>query len=200
MKRLLITLPPIVFSTTLALVQVGCNSGVDVISKASASDGKLSSTLIDTALAATGKDLAPSLTPQTSTQTSQTEKIIEGLLTPDLPSKTFDQLKANFPKDCDFKKESREIACKNSPDITHISYAGGPDGILNVRLSKDFSCTRLHAIIQKRYGAGEDTKGGQISCGFRWVTKQLGTSIYHITITQRKNKNLTFQFGADQGP
>ena len=94
-----------------------------------------SSTKVSTAVAPmqTSHSVAipPAATPTNSADNPAVKDLLDQFIRSDIPSMTFDQVKALIPKTC-VANDDRSISCPNIPGLISISYGGGPDGIFEM--------------------------------------------------------------------
>lgn len=119
----------------------------------------------------------------------------------DLPGMTFEQVKALFPETCIGNDDDRSIFCPGVGGLISISYAGGPDGALDVVFSGGTaSCNTLKLLISHKFGRGEDAsdKDNDGACGMQWWEINPSKKIYHAHLRKLKgDEQVTFQIGSE---
>lgn len=147
-------------------------------------------------------------TPQVATPSSIVDNpaakdLLQRIVRPDLPGMTFSQVKALFPETCLANEEERSISCPGVGGLVSISYAGGPDGILDmVFLGGVASCKTLKAFISPKFGKGEDSgEDNNGVCDVKWWQINPTDSTYYATLGKSKGtEEVDLQIGAEQGP
>lgn len=127
--------------------------------------------------------------------------LLHRIVRPDLPGMTFEQVKALFPKTCIANDDDRSISCPELRGLISISYAGGPDGALDVVFSGGTaSCNTLKLLISHKFGRGEDAsdKDNDGACGMQWWEINPSKKIYHAHLRKLKgDEQVTFQIGSE---
>ena len=122
----------------------------------------------------------------------------------DLPGMSFEQVKALFPAICMANDDDRSISCPDLSGLVSISYAGGPDGILNMVFSGGMaSCKTLKMQISSKFGKGEDIsdQNNDGVCDVQWWEIDPKYKTHYANIgKQRGSDRVTLQIGAEQGP
>lgn len=122
----------------------------------------------------------------------------------DLPGMTFEQVKSLFPAICIVNDDDRSISCPNVSGLVSISYAGGPDGILNMVFSGGMaSCKTLKMQISSKFGKGEDIsdQNNDGVCDVKWWEIDPKYKTHYANIGKLSGRDhVTLQIGAEQGP
>ena len=150
------------------------------------------------------------VTPQTTHSANKVDNpavrdLLDRVVRSDIPSMTYDQVKALFPKNC-IANDDRNISCPGVDGLISIVYGGGPDGMLDMKFSGGMaSCLTLKAIISKKFGDSEDNKIDDkdinASCGAYWPKISIKNKTYHAALIKIKGDDqVSFQIGAEQGP
>lgn len=127
--------------------------------------------------------------------------LLNRVVRPDLPGMTFEQVKALFPTTCVANDDNRNIACPDVAGLVSISYAGGPDGTLDMVFTGGMaSCKMLQALIGQKLGTGEDIseqdKDGV--CDVKWWAINPKYKTYHANIGKLSRRDhVTFQIGSE---
>ena len=148
--------------------------------------------------------VTPPTSPANKVDNPAVRDLLDRVVRSDIPSMTYDQVKALFPKTC-IANDDRNISCPGVDGIISIDYSGGPDGILDMEFSGGMaSCLTLKAIISKKFGDGEDNiddKDINGGCGASWPKINIKNRTYYADLRKRKGSDqVSFQIGAEQGP
>lgn len=129
------------------------------------------------------------------------QDLLNRVVRPDLPVMAFEQVKALFPATCVANDDDRNITCPDVAGLVSISYAGGPDGTLEMVFTGGMtSCKMLQAFIEQQFGKGEDiseqNKDGV--CDVRWRGINPKNKNYHANVGKLSGRDhVVFQIGAE---
>lgn len=127
--------------------------------------------------------------------------LLNRIVRPDLPSMTYEQVKALFPATCIGNDDDRSITCPGVQGLISITYAGGPEGALDMVFSGGTaSCNTLKLLITPKLGRGDDVsdKGNDGACGMQWWEINPSKKIYHAHLRMIKgDDHVTFQIGSE---
>lgn len=146
------------------------------------------------------------ITPQAKSPTgsidnSAIKDLLNRVARSDLPGMTFEQVKALFPATCVANDDDRSITCPEVDGLVSISYAGGPDGTLDMVFTGGMtSCKLLQEVIEQKFGNGKDTSEQTRDgvCDVRWWQINPKYKTYHANIGKLSGRDhVTFQIGAE---
>lgn len=145
--------------------------------------------------------VSPYVVESVSVDTPAVKDLLNRIVRPDLPGMTFEQVKVLFPETCIGNDDDRSISCPGIGGLISISYAGGPDGALDMVFSGGTaSCNTLKLLINPKFGRGEDVsdKDNDGACGMQWWEINPNKKTYHAHLRKLKgDDHVTFQIGSE---
>ena len=149
--------------------------------------------------------IPPTTTPTSVVDNLAIKDLLDQVVRPDIPSMTFDQVKALFPKTCVANNEERSVSCPNIQGLVSVSYSGGPDGIFDMVFTGGMASYKtLKILISKKFGKGEE--GGAVTdsnaaVGIIWWEINPQRKKYSASLGKLKgNDEVALQIAAEQGP
>lgn len=147
----------------------------------------------------------PAVTQTSLVDNPVVKNLLQRVVRSDLPGMTFEQVKALFPETCIANDDDRRISCPEVSGLVSTTYAGGPDGALDMVFSGGMaSCNTLKVLMSQKFGVGEDVsdqdQNNNGACGMHWWKINPSKTTYHAHIRKLAGDNdVTLQIGAEEG-
>lgn len=131
--------------------------------------------------------------------------LLQRVVRSDLPGMTFEQVKALFPKTCTANDDDRRISCPGVSGLVSTTYAGGPDGALDMVFSGGVAtCNTLKVLVSQKFGVGQDVsdtdQNHNGACGMQWWKINHTKKTYHAHLRKLTgDDDVTLQIGAEEG-